>query len=410
MAAQAMAGGMKATRWIGRNPALAAGLAAAAAMVVAPAAAHAQGWAPGFTMIPQPLGAGIEGPITMARDGTAIGGRSITSSTAPRSGFTITPQGGTTVWQGDSRGTARVSAISSGAAHTAWTRGRRSADGTVVQFAGIAANPGSTERAWMSLDGNVVASYRETWDSNLWTTSMEPAVWTPQGGTTFLGLAFQDAAITRPEGMSSNGTVVVGSATRFAFDDFVRPWTWTASGGYTLLPSLPGASIGFANASATNFDGSVVVGASQSPGVRLRGDAVRWRNGEIQMLTPPPEALRSSASGVTDDGLTVIGTVDFVGQPVVPSVWREETGWIALPDFLRGQGVNIPPNYFLGAQFEISGDGQTFAGAFRNTSTNEVGLFVAVIPTPGTLGVLALVGVVCTRRARVRRGFVVRTT
>jgi uncharacterized membrane protein len=280
----------------------------------------------------------------------------------------------------------------------------------VVQFAGIAANPGSTERAWMSLDGNVVASYRETWDSNLWTTSMEPAVWTPQGGTTFLGLAFQDAAITRPEGMSSNGQVVVGSAKRFAFDDFERAWTWSATSGYTLLPNVPGAGIGFAVARATNNDGAVVVGYADVPGARVRTDAVRWRNGEIQLLTPPPDAFFSNATGVTDDGLTVIGNVDYGAFPE-PSVWREETGWVALPDFLRGQGLEIPTNYqFTDPGFFISGDGQTIAGRVFNPDVNQSFIFVAVIPTPSALGVLALVGVVCTGRTRVRPCLVVRAT
>jgi hypothetical protein len=412
MAAHGTTGGMNATRRIRRTPAVAAGLAAAAAMVLAPAAASAQGWAPGFNVIPQPFGARIEDSVVMARDGTAIGGRLLLSPSALPTGFTITPQGGTTTWAGDALGTQLVKSISSGASHTAWMRGRRAADGTVVNFfPGFVPSPFTDQKASMSLDGQTVATSLETLSSNFVPLNADPYVWTAQQGLRSMGSAFEGAALNYVEGISGNGNVVVGHSRTFVFDDFIRPWTWTAAGGYTLLPTVPNALIGYGYAFATNGDGSVVVGIADMPGTRVRLDAVRWRNGEIQVLTPPPEALFSDARGVTDDGLTVIGTVDFIGLGVVPSVWREETGWVPLAEYLRGQGLEIPANYrFTDPGFSISGDGRTISGRVFNPDLNQSFIFVAVIPTPGTLGVLALVGVVCSRRARARRGIVARAT
>jgi hypothetical protein len=420
MAADTKTGGTgtkaAAMRRIWRTPAvagrlgagLATGLGAAAALVAAPAAAHAQGWAPGFNVIPQPLGGQVEDSLVMARDGTAIGGELVSSGPSQRAGFTLTPQGGVTIWEGDPQtDSSRVKAISSGATHTAWMRGRRAADGTVVDFfPGFVASPFIIQNASISLDGQTVATSLQTVSSNAVPLNSEPYVWTSQRGLRSMGAPYAGATLNDIEDISGDGNVVVGYSRTFVFDDFIRPWTWTAAGGYTLLPTVPNARIGYAQPVATNGDGSVVVGSADMPGTQSRTDAVRWRDGAIQVLTPPPAALRSRASGVTDDGLTVIGTVSFTGGNIQPSVWREETGWVPLAEYLRGQGLEIPANYRLGSEFSISGDGRTIAGAFRDTTTNEVAVFIAVIPTPNTLGVLALVGVVCTRRARVRRGIV----
>lgn len=205
--------------------------------------------------------------------------------------------------------------------------------------------------------------------------------WTQSGGMQGLGVG------TTGEAVSGDGSTVVGTLS-------TQPLAmrWTASGGAQQLPSLGGA--GASHARAVNFDGSIIVGNS---GVGLR--ATVWNNGIPTELLPGMAGSVLTPFGVSDNGSVVGGQIQGPGGSLFAGIWTPTTGLMPLSDYLTANGVQIPAGFSLFTCSAVSADGLTFSG-WGNGPTPNINGWVATIPAPGTVVILALGGVISSRRRR----------
>jgi probable HAF family extracellular repeat protein len=165
--------------------------------------------------------------------------------------------------------------------------------------------------------------------------------------STFSGLGF-----CRPSGVSADGGVVVGrSCSTGPSANGIVAIRWTASGGATPLPLLPGTTQG--DASAVSGDGNVVVGISDDR------RAFRWTpsSGTVA-LDIPPGKVGSRANDVSADGSVVVGIVVESGAP-------EAFRWTASGD-MSGLGFLAPPppgiSVAVSEAFGVSPDGSAIVG------------------------------------------------
>jgi probable HAF family extracellular repeat protein len=144
-------------------------------------------------------------------------------------------------------------------------------------------------------------------------------------------------------------------------------------------------------------DGSVVVGTGgfpASPQTDFRSQAFRWTEaqGMISLGDLPGGVMRSEALDVSADGSVVVGwalTLRPDGQEVQNAFfWTEPTGMVDLRQALIAGGVLSLENSRLIEATGVSADGLTIVGtAFHNGQQQA---FVATIPEPSTIVMAAL--------------------
>lgn len=155
-----------------------------------------------------------------------------------------------------------------------------------------------------------------------------PWVWTRETGLTALPLL--KGSIGDANSISRDGTAIAGNGAA-TNGDRMTALRWKNRVPEDLLGTA-GADVS-ANATATNADGSIVVG-TLTRGNKL--EAYRWSEaGGMQMLgfLPGNRKDESNAYAVSADGTTVVG--DATGRKgIEPTVWTAETGMISLTPFL----------------------------------------------------------------------------
>ena len=245
----------------------------------------------------------------------------------------------------------------------------------------------------------------------------QTGLWTPLGG---IG-GSNGSEISGGWGISGDGTSIVGLGWRNP-PPGASAIQWTETGGTVELASGSSSS----RANAVNQDGSVVAGWQDGPG---RQGAV-WVNGVQTVIFSPDNipvgeagavsadgnwvvggGLNASgrqpwlwdratstttmlgtiapgvlpfASGVTDDGSTVIGA--FQSGPPVGSgtgfIWRNGV-LQELTSYVESVGVPIPDNFMMNLPLAISGDGKTISGLGRNSVTFAASGFVVSLRSNG---------------------------
>jgi probable HAF family extracellular repeat protein len=170
------------------------------------------------------------------------------------------------------------------------------------------------------------------------------------------------------------------------------------------LGGLPGGSPG-SEAMAVSDDGSVVVGFGHSNASgTTSGEAFRWTaaGGMVGLGDLPGGNFNSIAFGVSDDGSVVVGAGATAAAPSEAFYWTADDGMRRLSDVLIEHGVNPAALGWtrLSGITGVSGDGNVVSGVgIRNGGFTEA--FVAVIPEPASLGLLAVaLGALAVRRAR----------
>ncbi len=222
--------------------------------------------------------------------------------------------------------------------------------------------------------------------------------WTESGGMQGLGYTRPNGTLSIANGISRDGSTIVGFSESDGPGGDVEAFRWTQAGGMDSLPGLSGAPFISHEAEAVNADGSVVVGRGPSATPQGHNHAIRWLNGVPEDLGTVAGFSRSVAWAVDDSG-AVIGGVTYTGQPTSAFVWTPSTGMVLLSDYLSEFGILTPAGYRLEEVYAISGDGRTFAGLARDSTTNIREGFVATIPAPTTPGAL-LLGVLLLSRHR----------
>ena len=195
-------------------------------------------------------------------------------------------------------------------------------------------------------------------------------------------------------GISRDGSTIVGNDNSFSGASVAV--VWRPGQARQVLPSLQtDPRFRGDGANATNVDGSIIVGQSNSY-------AVQWINGEVSALRRPNGQLTLGAPRATsDDGSVIVGSFRFDDVQFgayVAGVWTSETGAISLADYLTQNGVSVPAGVTLTDAFAVSADGRTFSGS------SSQGAFVATIPSPGAAAwLIAGLGVARARRTRVSK-------
>lgn len=210
----------------------------------------------------------------------------------------------------------------------------------------------------MSRDGKVVILQGPVSENS--STTWQSFVWREGIGLTSLGiydLLDPQASHGYWYSVTGDGTTAIGDR----FSGTILPpsghplsighqfWVWQAmtdslvGGGTTLLSSAVGTD-GASIARAANYDGSIIVGSSQSgppPGPSVGGasmsfpiEAAIWNPTGLTLLGYPPDGVASTAWDVSGDGSVVLAFVyKIVGSQFLelPYFWSQATGFVPVP-------------------------------------------------------------------------------
>jgi uncharacterized membrane protein len=197
--------------------------------------------------------------------------------------------------------------------------------------------------------------------------------WTEAGGSVTLPKASSFAYMTRADGVSYDGTVIVG------FDEatsgFWRGAYW--KNGVEKLITRNGQNV--QAATDVSRDGQYVIGQS-SPAATSNNawrDAVATNTVELLGIIPGDD--NSIETAISDDHGVITGysTSSTTGS-YTPTIWTAGLHWSNLYTFLGAQGVNLSDIalYGVGA---MSGDGHVLAGTLQSIFGNVA--FVLKSPT-----------------------------
>jgi len=166
-----------------------------------------------------------------------------------------------------------------------------------------------------------------------------------------------------PKGVTADGSIVVGVANNLPGS---QPVFWTAAGGVSILPGVPGAPH-LGEAHGISADGSTIVGtaATGDDGRTTTFEAAAWVGESTPVIlgTGP----YSNAHAVSADGSVIVGQY-FVNNQYRAFRWTQATGFQHLPE----PAGNISDM----RAFAVSGDGSVVVGEAHNTVTNENEAFI----------------------------------
>lgn len=198
-------------------------------------------------------------------------------------------------------------------------------------------------------------------------------------------------------GMSADGSRVVGYKVS---DPGRTAFTWTAAGGYSDLPNLPGDTFRFSiTPNAMSGDGTAFVGEGDND-LAGRTQAFRWTEASGYQYLALNPAASSVATALDFDGSVVVGNY-FPGGLSRAFYWTESGGGVDLQTLLAANGATGLAGWTLVSATGVSADGTVVVGTARNAALQDTA-FIAVIPAPGPVGAL-LLGLLCIRRRRAGR-------
>jgi probable HAF family extracellular repeat protein len=197
---------------------------------------------------------------------------------------------------------------------------------------------------------------RPAWTGILLLTAMAyawPLGASADGGLLDLGSLHGGDYVTA-NGISADGTVVVGDATDAAADNANRAFRWTAAGGMESLGTLNSGLDSYAW--GVSGDGSVVVGMASDGAAGNANRAFRWTAaGGMESLGTLNGGIHSAAYGVSADGSVVVGVTNdgAAGNYSRAFRWTATSGMVNLGTLNGGSssyafGVNADGNVVVG--------------------------------------------------------------
>jgi probable HAF family extracellular repeat protein len=197
--------------------------------------------------------------------------------------------------------------------------------------------------------------------------SQEAFRWTQAGGMVGLG-TLNGGSNSIATGVSADGAVVVGIADNGAWD---RAFRWTQAGGMVSLGTINGGRS--SEARGVSADGAVVVGIATDGAAGNQDRAFRWTQaGGMVSLGTLNGGNSSQANGVSGDGAVVVGTAgDGAAGGVARAFrWTQAGGMVSLStlnggNFSWGNGASGDGAVVVGTANDGAAGNQ--ARAFRWT-------------------------------------------
>jgi probable HAF family extracellular repeat protein len=199
-------------------------------------------------------------------------------------------------------------------------------------------------------DGSVVVGY-----AYLPSSAVHAFRWTSPTGMVDLGTLGGTNSFA--VGTSGDGLVVVGGSEVTIGNNIQHAFRWT-SAGMVDLGTLGGSGF-FTTAQSTNADGSVVVGYGQVSST-FHYHAFRWTGatGLVDIGSLGGDVIQTATNS---DGSVVVGTSTGVGIPYHAFRWTSATGMRDLNTLLANAGVNMT-GITLSYGWAVSGNGQFIVG------------------------------------------------
>ncbi len=259
----------------------------------------------------------------------------------------------------------------------------------------------SSQASAMSADGSVVVGKSIV---GPFSTDTEAFIWTSSGGIIGLGDLPSGPFESEATGVSADGTIVVGNATIVLPGDITetpvgRAFRWTQSGGMVDLGSpAPGLTV---TAAGVSSDGVVTVGHTwDGTGT---ADPFLWTESSGMILLPhPPQGIgETRPHAVSGNGSIIVGetfTTRSGSNELEAFLWDNVNGTRSLIVVLEDLGVDMT-GWIPHSATAISDDGLTIVGWGTNPN-GDTEAFIATLPEPGTLVVIALGVPALLRRRR----------
>ena len=256
--------------------------------------------------------------------------------------------------------------------------------GGAVPVPGMSEFPVGNHASDVSADGSVIVGYAYSGRALLWSEA-----------TGLVDLGDLDGyEWSSAYAVSADGATVAGYSS--AGNQPREVWRWTAQEGFRGLGDLPGG-IHLSKPGTISADGSTIVGWSESAN---GAEAFRWtaEEGMVGLGSLPAQKFQSFARGVSADGSIVVGQT-WAGA----FIWDQAHGMRKLQDVLvNDYGLDLEGWTLISAN-DISDDGMVIVGGGRNPQGKSEP-WVAVMPEPGTLALLAWTGLGLAMRRRRGKG------
>jgi probable HAF family extracellular repeat protein len=245
----------------------------------------------------------------------------------------------------------------------------------------------------VSYDGSIVVG--DSGPASSYDSGSVPFRWSAATGMISLGVPAGFVA-ARGNGVSADGSVIVGDGSILPFGS--GAWRWTEAGGFVNLGNLGGA-FPFTRAMGLSGDGRVVVGNGYGPN---GFEAFLWtaEGGMVGLGDLPGGTFSSWANGAVNyDGSIIVGGSQSGEYASDAFIWDATHGMRSLKHVLEDEfGLDLTGWNLEEAQ-GLSADGLTISGwGYNPLGQREA--WVAHIPEPATIGLLLFgaLGTVARRR------------
>ena len=212
-----------------------------------------------------------------------------------------------------------------------------------------------------SVYGNDVSSDGAVVVGGVWDGSTGYAYrWTSSGGIQNLGTLSGHTEATA-SATNSDGSVVVGTSYGSS-GSVARAFRWTSSGGMQDLGTLSGLSKSYAN--DVSGDGSIVVGYSCS-GCYTDVRAFKWTSsGMVDLGTLG--GSQAAAYGISRDGNVIVGQ-SYLADNTTTRAFRWQGGSMqSVEDWLSANGVSVASGLATKVAYATNADGSVVVGDLQD--------------------------------------------